>query len=176
MPVWKRRIISAQLQTGLQSMAQRGKLDAMLGEEPGQMSEAEATMWNQQMQSALASLEGNLPSLSRDLASQLRQMDASKLGKLSPEQLEALRKRRAGGAGHLQGAPATAMRGEKARKASAGAESSAPGRRCSPSSQMPRICRRRRRRRWKARITGTPRSAIGSACRMRSRKWIRAPR
>lgn len=86
--------LRAKLQTGLQSMAQNaGKLDTMLGEEPGQMSEAEATMWNQQMQSALASLEGNLPSLSRDLASQLRQMDASKLGKLSPEQLEALRKR-----------------------------------------------------------------------------------
>jgi hypothetical protein len=55
------------------------------------MSDARAQKWTEQLAEALNSLNGNIPGLERALADQLRELDASKLRSLTPDQLQKLK-------------------------------------------------------------------------------------
>lgn len=84
--------LQVKMQAGMRALSENAaKLDRLLGEDLSGLSGAQGTAWNEQLHGALAAMEGSLPALDPQLASQLREIDPSKLRGLSKEQLENLR-------------------------------------------------------------------------------------
>src|SRR5690606_17582209 len=82
--------LQQQMTSGLQSLDHNASvMQSLIGTER-ELSQKEAERWNEQMQGALGSLSGNVPSLDRSLAEQLRELDPSKLRSLTPDQLQKL--------------------------------------------------------------------------------------
>lgn len=84
--------LQEQLQDGMRTLDQNAAaLQSLLGDAQ-EMSDAAAQRWKERLDGALGSLSGNAPTLSRELANQLRGLDPSKLRNLSPDQLQQLQK------------------------------------------------------------------------------------
>jgi hypothetical protein len=84
--------LQQQLKEGLQALDRNASvMQSLVGTEQ-QLSQKDAERWKEQLDAALGALSGNVPALQRVLGQQLRELDASKLRSLTPEQLQQLQK------------------------------------------------------------------------------------
>jgi hypothetical protein len=84
--------LQSQIGDGMQALSQNAAaVKGLLGIERS-LSETETKRWKEQMETALDAMDGNTPALNRALAQQLRELDASNLRSLTPEQIGQLQK------------------------------------------------------------------------------------
>ena len=84
--------LRGQLALGMQTLEGRAaQISNLLDAVSVPMTPAEAAAWQAELGKALSGLEGNLPTLNPELAGQLREIDASQLKRLSPEQIKKLK-------------------------------------------------------------------------------------
>lgn len=84
--------LRGQLALGMQTLEGRtAQISNLLDAASVPMTPAEAAAWQAELGKALSGLEGNLPTLNPELAGQLREIDASRLKPLSPEQIKKLK-------------------------------------------------------------------------------------
>jgi hypothetical protein len=84
-----------QMEAGLRSLEQNTTkiADALDAAATPNLSDAQAKAVGGELSGALSALEGNVPSLNRDLAARLSAIDPSKIRTLTPDQLKQLKKR-----------------------------------------------------------------------------------